>query len=864
MRIAIDIQALQAEGSRERGVGRYTFYSLRKLFELDSVNKYFLIANANLAQPKINCLPSHHLINLSYPQGSNKISEIIMTATLLAGKIDIFHIASPMELFDRRTYKPYVIPQFSKSFPFKVTSTCYDLIPYIYPDRYLSDHYVKQLYHYRLQNVIGADHIFAISESTRQDVIRRLGVAPDDVSNVSAGVDPIFTTPLTSEQRIHWRELLYKKFGISNNFIFCTGGDEWRKRMEELIRAFSKLHSSLIEKYQLVISCKLIPHRERYYFNIARQYGVEKRVIFTNFVSDDELLALYSLCSLFVFPSEYEGFGIPVAEAMACGAPVITTNSSSLPEVIGEAGVTVEPGSYEHLSREMGRVLMDKQLRSEMSRRGAERAKRFSWDKVAMKMLNMFKKLGPADSGSFNFQRLGDSIEMKPRIALFSPVNPMKSGISDYTEELLPYLLEHFQIDLYLDSNYKPTNESVLQRCHWYDHLAFARQIAEKKYAAVLYQLGNSSYHAYMIDYILKYGGIITLHDYAMGGVINWLSSVLPRRSPNRLDLLEELIYNYGKSHARDIFRRIKCGEIRPHELSNEGIFLSKRFFDRSIGLIVTGQHAYEMARKTYPYYPVECLSYIPIGVPIVPIPTKGQIREIRQLLGIPAEALVIASFGIIASPKRATSSIKAFAKLLEINRQALLIFVGECQPGYRAPMDLIKKLRLEEKVRIAGHVDFKSFYDYMKACDIVVNLSYPSQGGVSSSLLRSLSLGKPTIVSNGGPHTEFPDEVVLKVKYGYDDEDDVSEKLLLLACKEQIREKMGENAYSYISKNHSLERVTKLYVDFILKVAQNETAHIKLVADFTAEMLMREQNSAADHKAINLVAQAISQMSFF
>ncbi|HEX9974294.1 MAG TPA: glycosyltransferase family 4 protein, partial [bacterium] len=259
-----------------------------------------------------------------------------------------------------------------------------------------------------------------------------------------------------------------------------------------------------------------------------------------------------------------------------------------------------------------------------------------------------------------------------------------------------------------------------------------------------------------------------------------------------------------------------------------------------------------------------ECLSYIPIGVPIVPIPTKGQIREIRQLLGIPAEALVIASFGIIASPKRATSSIKAFAKLLEINRQALLIFVGECQPGYTAPMDLIKKLRLEEKVRIAGHVDFKSFYDYMKACDIVVNLSYPSQGAMSSSLLRALSLGKPTIVSNGGPHTEFPDEVVLKVKYGYDDEDDVSEKLLLLACKEQIREKMGENAYSYISKNHSLERVTKLYVDFILKVAQNETAHIKLVADFTAEMLMREQNSAADHKAINLVAQAISQMSFF
>jgi glycosyltransferase involved in cell wall biosynthesis len=863
MRIAIDIQALQAEGSRERGVGRYTFHALKKILELDPANKYILVANANLSLPNVDCLRSHHLINLSYPRDNNKISETISTSTLLAGKIDIFHIASPMELYDHNTYAPYVIPQFGRSFPFKVTCTCYDLIPYIYPDRYLSDPFAKQLYHYRLQNIREADHIFAISESTRQDIVRLLGVSHNGVSNVGAGVDQLFTAPLSDKQRSRWRRYLRGKFGIGNNFLFCMGGDDWRKRMEDLIRAFSELNSSLIKKYQLVISCKLMPQRQRHYFNITREYGVEKRVIFTNFVSNDELLALYSLCSLFVFPSEYEGFGIPVAEAMACGAPIITTNSSSLPEVLGDAGVAVEPGSYAHLSSAIGRVLLDEQLRAELSLRGVERAKRFSWDKVAMKMLNMFKKIGPADSGSFNFRRLDNSIEMKPRMALFSPVNPMKSGISDYTEELLPYLLEHFQIDLYLDSNYKPTNESVLQRCHWYDHSVFARQIAEKKYAAVLYQLGNSSYHAYMIDYILKYGGIITLHDYAMGGVINWLSSVLPHSSPNRLGLIEELIYNYGKAHAQDIFRRIKCGEIHPHELSSEGIFLNKRFFDRSIGLIVTSRHAYEMARKNFPDYPIECLTYIPIGVPFLPIPTKEQIRKIRRQLGIPARALVIASFGIIASPKRATSTIKAFAKLLEINRQALLFFVGECQRDYREPIQLIKKLRLEEKIRITGHIDFKSFYDYMRACDIVVNLNYPSQGGMSSTLLRSLSLGKPTVVSNGGPYAEFPDEVVLKVKYGLDDEDDVSKKLLLLACNEQIRERVGKSAYAYISKYHSLDVITKLYIDFILNVAQNQTAHSKLVADFAAEMLMKEQNSAADHKAINLMARAISQMNF-
>jgi glycosyltransferase involved in cell wall biosynthesis len=269
------------------------------------------------------------------------------------------------------------------------------------------------------------------------------------------------------------------------------------------------------------------------------------------------------------------------------------------------------------------------------------------------------------------------------------------------------------------------------------------------------------------------------------------------------------------------------------------------------------------MAKKGFPDYPEECLMYLPTGVPILPSPTEDQIQKIRQRLGIPQGTLVIASFGIIASPKRVISSIKAFAKLLKINSQALFVFVGESQLGYTEPIELIQRLRLGEKVRITGHVDFGSFYDYMKACDIVLNLRYPCQGEMSASLLRSLSLGKPTIVSNAGPYAEFPDEVVLKVKSGLDDEEDVTEKLSLLVGNEQIRKKMGENGRSYISKYHSLDLVSKLYIDFILNVVQNSTARTKLVADLAGEMLMKEENVLVDHKTIDLVAQAISRMSF-
>jgi glycosyltransferase involved in cell wall biosynthesis len=121
---------------------------------------------------------------------------------------------------------------------------------------------------------------------------------------------------------------------------------------------------------------------------------VEKSVVLTNFVSREELAALYTLCTVFIFPSLYEGFGLPIAEAMCCGAPVIAGNSSSLPEVVGNAGVLIDASSAEDLSEAMLKLLRDEELRVEMSERSVDRSVCFSWEKVARKIVSAYEMLG--------------------------------------------------------------------------------------------------------------------------------------------------------------------------------------------------------------------------------------------------------------------------------------------------------------------------------------------------------------------------------------------------------------------------------------------------------------------------------------
>ena len=368
-----------------------------KILEIDKRNEYSLVVNANLPLPEMVGWPPHRLLKFRGPLGRHKFSETLALLSLLFNRVDVFHIGSPLE------EDAAIIPQFGKLRPCNVVCTLYDLIPYLFYEHYLAENDpFRSIYEYRLTNVKRADLIFAISEHTRHDAIKYLRLPPEKVITVGTGVDPFFRSFSVDRQK--WERALREKFGIDRKFLFYIGGTDWRKNITGLIESFARLSPIIRSEYLLVITCSLSDGELKQYGEVAAKCGIDKTVILTNFVSQEILAALYTLCTVFVFPSLYEGFGLPIAEAMCCGAPLIAGNSSSLPEVIGDAGVLVDAASAEELSGAMLKVLTDKRLRLEMSERSRKRSVDFSWEKVAKEVISAYEALGKANRCSFSFR----------------------------------------------------------------------------------------------------------------------------------------------------------------------------------------------------------------------------------------------------------------------------------------------------------------------------------------------------------------------------------------------------------------------------------------------------------------------------
>jgi glycosyltransferase involved in cell wall biosynthesis len=232
-----------------------------------------------------------------------------------------------------------------------------------------------------------ADAVVAISESTRRDVIEMLGVSPDRVSVVLNGVDPSYR-PAAEADRQRAADL----YGIGPNDVLYLGTLEPRKNIPALITAFSRATKHLPADVRLIVAGA----RGWMYdsiFKLAEDLGLVERVRFVGYIPAEDHAALYSAAAVFVYPSLYEGFGLPPLEAMACGTPVIASNASSLPEVVGDAGLLVDPRDTDALGDAMIRLLGDSGLRAELRERGLERAAQFSWESSARRTLDVYEQV---------------------------------------------------------------------------------------------------------------------------------------------------------------------------------------------------------------------------------------------------------------------------------------------------------------------------------------------------------------------------------------------------------------------------------------------------------------------------------------
>ncbi|HSW98141.1 MAG TPA: glycosyltransferase family 1 protein [Candidatus Saccharimonadales bacterium] len=250
---------------------------------------------------------------------------------------------------------------------------------------------------YQLQNwtaysVKNATKILTISEASKRDIIKFYSVSQDKVAVTYLGIKAISMTKTVDI------DSLQEKYGISKDYILFVGTLQPRKNIVRLVEAYSKLLKDPKKIPQLLIVGK----KGWLYEEILaapKLYGVEEHVKFLEFVNDDQLHALYKHALFFILPSLYEGFGLPVLEAMSLGCPVITSNVSSLPEAGGDAAFYIDPMNIDEITHAMEKLLADKKLRDAMTEKGYQQVKKFSWEKTAKKTLEILQEVGGNHAG---------------------------------------------------------------------------------------------------------------------------------------------------------------------------------------------------------------------------------------------------------------------------------------------------------------------------------------------------------------------------------------------------------------------------------------------------------------------------------
>ncbi len=263
--------------------------------------------------------------------------------------------------------------------------TVHDVIPWSFPG--VSTTLDTVIYRRWLPWVLPrVDGILTVSECSRADLTRYLHIPPDRIHNTSEGVADAYR-PATESAIAQVRA----RYGLSAPYILYVGSVEERKNLRGVLQAYARLRQR-----GLACSLAIVGAAKWKYDGIMRTLAdlqLADEVVFTGYVPDDDLPVLYSGAAVFAFPSLYEGFGLPALEAMACGTPVVAANTSSLPEVVGDAALTVDPADVEALAEAMGRVLADEALRQELRDKGLGRARQFTWQRAAERTVAVYRAL---------------------------------------------------------------------------------------------------------------------------------------------------------------------------------------------------------------------------------------------------------------------------------------------------------------------------------------------------------------------------------------------------------------------------------------------------------------------------------------
>lgn len=360
MRVLID--GSRVLNNLKAGIGNYTYELLRNLAFLKNSADYTVLVSGGSS---LNLPPKIQQIQVN----NSKRKYLPFDMERYSDKFDVYH-------------EPNYIPRvFKGQKVVTVYDMSYRLFPQYHPFRRIA---MLRFYEHRMQK---ADRIITVSNNSKEEIMDLLKIPGDRISVIYGGVSEAFVPmQIKDEQRTKMRSL----YGIPEQYLLYVGTLEPRKNLMGLVKAYYQVRGELQTDVKLVLAGGKGWLYEGI-FKTIHDLKLDDDVIFTGYVQDEHLPALYNMAFAFVYPSLYEGFGLPPLEAMACGVPVIVSEKSSLPEVVGNAGVLVDPNNLEELCNCMCRVISSVELRKDLSKKGLERASLFSWKKCAWETQKVYE-----------------------------------------------------------------------------------------------------------------------------------------------------------------------------------------------------------------------------------------------------------------------------------------------------------------------------------------------------------------------------------------------------------------------------------------------------------------------------------------
>ncbi|USI72360.1 glycosyltransferase [Sphingomonas morindae] len=848
MKLLLDLQGAQTE-SRFRGIGRQTRSLARAIVSVASAHDVHILLNLSLTAGLSELIDEFeplvgrgniHLFDTCGPVAERepnnlwrtRASEVVREAAIAAIAPDIVHVASLFEGFVDDAVTSLGCFDGGPA----TAVTLHDLIPLGDPKRYFLHETVRRHWLRRAQQLKRADLLLAVSHYSAAEASSLLHIEPERIAVMHAGVDPVFNAipPDAGE-----RATLTTRWGLDRAFILFVGAVDPRKNPELIFKAFARLPAALQERHLLVFAGRLFEEEIGQLKIAAARHGIHvSRLKFLQHVSDGDLILLYKSCAAFLFPSVYEGFGLPALEAMACGAPVLAARATSLIEVVRDDAYLIDPTDPTECADKLGRLLDDPAAAAAARAAGIARAAEFTWERSAEAALAALERLN-ASRQPQSARPL--ALRRKPTLAFVSPLPSDRSGVATYSAALLPELGRHFDIECIITGDTIVTDAWIQANYVIRDLAFFERNAAH--YDHILYSIGNSHFHGHMLDLVQRYPGVVLLHDFFLSDLIEWLSTtgVAPAE-----EFLRALYLSHGlgallfeQTHGRSAaINRYPC---------------NRAVLEAANGVIVHSNWAIEQTRTLYSAALADNFALIPH---LRAVPRVDRRTEARARLGVADDEVLVCSFGILTERKRSIDLINAWrASATGRSTHARLVFVGENSGGaYGERIDAL--VAETPNLSITGYAADEQYQDYLAAADLAVQIRTQSRGETSGTVLDCLANRVPLIVNAHGPMAELPDDIVFKLADSFSTEA-LAATIDNVIADPETAGAQSQRAVAFLKAEHAPARIGGLFKAALERFAAGRSWLHNRVAEQVSAIVAPAHPSPADFAALSrLVTQ--------